>query len=240
MPPLLWDPRGRPVGSGALRCLLAGRSPPGHSITPSRDQPSCTHLGSPLLQTLTLNGKVKRREISPIENCVARPRYIETLLRILERSPPQSPAVEAKNGLFMSRAIFSPAILSQIRSMVAQGMSPAEIANEIGCTLGTLRVKCSMSGISLRRRRWNPSAGAWNDNIPKRLWFSLSDEIAVRFQQQAAERGMTVTKFAAELLEAVVRDNLYDAVIDSDIKADHNIRLSRRAAHRPKRTSRSK
>ncbi len=190
-------------------------------------------------RSLTLNGKVKRREILPIRNCVTGPRYIETLFRILERSPPQSPAVEAKNGLYMSRAIFSPAILSQIRSMVAQGMSPAEIANEIGCTLGTLRVKCSMSGISLRRRRWNPSA-AWNDNIPKRLWFSLSDKIAVRFQQQAAERGMTVTKFAAELLETVVRDNLYDAVIDSDIKADHNIRSSRRGVHRPKRTSRPK
>ena len=117
--------------------------------------------------------------------------------------------------------------------MLAQGMGPAEIAKNIGCTLGTLRVKCSLSGISLRR--WTPSAGARKDNIPKRLVFSLSDEIAVHFQQQADERGMAATDFAAALLEAIVRDNLYDAVIDSNIKADNNI-PSRPTARRPKRT----
>jgi hypothetical protein len=132
----------------------------------------------------------------------------------------------------MSRALFSPAIFSQIRSMLAQGTGPAEIAQKIGCTLGTLRVKCSLSGISLRR--WTSSAVARKENIPKRLVFSVSDKIAVRFQQQADERGMTVTDFAAALLEAIVRDNLYDAVIDN-IKAENNT-PSRRTARRPKRT----
>jgi hypothetical protein len=121
--------------------------------------------------------------------------------------------------------------------MVAQGMGAAEIAKKIGCTLGTLRVKCSQSGISLRR--WTPSAGAQKENISNRLVFSLSDKIAVRFQQQADERGMTVADFAEALLEVIVRDNLYDAVIDSNIKADNNI-PSRPTARRPKRTQRPK
>jgi hypothetical protein len=132
-----------------------------------------------------------------------------------------------------ARALFSPAILSQIRILFAQGMGPAEIAKKIGCTLGTLRVKCSQGGISLRR--WPPSAVARKENIPKRLVFSLSGKVAARFQQHADERGITITDFAAALLEAIVRDNLYDAVIDSNIQAE-NCTASRPSTRRPKRT----
>jgi hypothetical protein len=42
--------------------------------------------------------------------------------------------------------------LARVASMVEQGRSAAEIADEMGCTLGTLRVRCSQLGISLRRR----------------------------------------------------------------------------------------
>jgi hypothetical protein len=48
--------------------------------------------------------------------------------------------------------IFTPTALAQVKSLVNQGASAAAIADEIGCTLGTLRVKCSQLGISLRRR----------------------------------------------------------------------------------------
>jgi hypothetical protein len=43
-------------------------------------------------------------------------------------------------------------MLARVASLVDRGRSAAEIANEIGCTLGTLRVRCSQRGISLRRR----------------------------------------------------------------------------------------
>src|SRR5215475_6167949 len=48
--------------------------------------------------------------------------------------------------------ILTEAALARVTSLVNQGRSPAEIASEIGCTLGTLRVRCSQLGISLRRR----------------------------------------------------------------------------------------
>ena len=48
--------------------------------------------------------------------------------------------------------ILTQAALTSVASMVEQGRSAAEIAVEIGCTLGTLRVRCSQLGISLRRR----------------------------------------------------------------------------------------
>jgi hypothetical protein len=113
-----------------------------------------------------------------------------------------------------TRVKFSPAVMSQIRSFVARGVAATEIAKAIGCTLGTLRVKCSQSGISLRRRNL---AAPRKESILKRLSFALSDDVAARLQKRAEKKGMTTADFAVALLEAIVRDNLYDAVIDGDI-----------------------
>jgi hypothetical protein len=52
----------------------------------------------------------------------------------------------------MSRpTILTAAALARVKSLIKEGMSAAEIAREIGCTLGTLRVRCCQFGISLRR-----------------------------------------------------------------------------------------
>jgi len=48
--------------------------------------------------------------------------------------------------------ILTRAALARVARLVDEGRSAAEIAGEIGCTLGTLRVRCSQLGISLRRR----------------------------------------------------------------------------------------
>ena len=48
--------------------------------------------------------------------------------------------------------ILTQAALARVVSLVAHGRSAAEIAREMGCTLGTLRVRCSQNRISLRRR----------------------------------------------------------------------------------------
>jgi len=48
--------------------------------------------------------------------------------------------------------ILTQAALARVASLVDHGRSAAEIASELGCTLGTLRVRCSQHGISLRRR----------------------------------------------------------------------------------------
>jgi hypothetical protein len=65
--------------------------------------------------------------------------------------------------------ILTAAALARVSSLVDQGLSAAEIADQMGCTLGTLRVKCSQAGISLRRgaigRR--EKAGAEQENAPR-------------------------------------------------------------------------
>ena len=114
--------------------------------------------------------------------------------------------------------IFSPPVLSQISKLVAEGLSAAEIAEKIGCTLGTLRVKCSLNGISLRRSR-EESAMNSERKPHTRIVIHLGRSAAVRLQQTAQNRGTTGPRLAAALLEAIVQDNLYDAVIDREIGA---------------------
>jgi hypothetical protein len=52
--------------------------------------------------------------------------------------------------------ILTEAQLARIPSLVKQGRSAAEIADELGCSIGTLRVRCSQFGIILR---WRPARG---------------------------------------------------------------------------------
>ena len=49
--------------------------------------------------------------------------------------------------------ILTQAALARVATLVDHGRSAAEIASELGCTLGTLRVRCSQHGISLRRAK---------------------------------------------------------------------------------------
>jgi hypothetical protein len=106
--------------------------------------------------------------------------------------------------------MFSPLVFSQIRSFVAQGLSAAEIADRIGCKLGTLRVKCSQRGISLRQA----SATTSGSQFHRRLTISLPENVTLDLQKQADKEEVSEADLVLALLDAIVRDNLYDAVID--------------------------
>jgi len=110
------------------------------------------------------------------------------------------------------RKIFTPEVITEISNLVARGFSAAEIADTIGCTLSSLRVTCSRHGISLRR-----SKSAAERRLQGRLAVELFGDTAALLQREAEKRGISSAKFAASLLETIVRDNLYDAVIDQDI-----------------------
>jgi hypothetical protein len=51
------------------------------------------------------------------------------------------------------RRIVTPAVLATIRCLLERGLNAPQIAETIGCTLGTLRVRCSQAQISLRGPR---------------------------------------------------------------------------------------
>jgi hypothetical protein len=120
-------------------------------------------------------------------------------------------------GSHRKRSMFSPAVLLQVKRFVARDFSAAEIAEKIGCKLGTLRVKCSENGISLRRR--SAPVATPQGNGRKRLVISLQESVALGLQKQADKEGMSISDLAAALLEAIACDNLYDAVIDLDVES---------------------
>jgi hypothetical protein len=112
------------------------------------------------------------------------------------------------------KAMFSPLVFCQIKSFVAQGLPAAEIAVRVGCTLGSLRVKCSQMGISLRLA----SPARSESQVQRRLTIPLPESVALDFQKEAEKKGMSQGTLAIALLGAIVLDDLYDAVIDRDVE----------------------
>jgi hypothetical protein len=114
------------------------------------------------------------------------------------------------------RSVFSVETFSLIKNLVAQGLPANEIAERVGCKLGTLRVKCSQHRISLRR---SPSpAAALKRSGAARLVIPLAEDVSLDLQRHAEKRGLSKASLAAALLEAIANDNLYNAVIDHDLQ----------------------
>jgi hypothetical protein len=144
--------------------------------------------------------------------------------------------------------ILTQAAFVRVANLVEQGCSAREIADEIGCTLGTLRVRCSQRGIRLRCRRacrlekivagTNPvasghadavcksdgrscavargpsSVGKSSDKSSTELKLLLPQITTKQLQQRGALQGVSGSTLAAELLVVIVRDGLYDALLD--------------------------
>ena len=91
-----------------------------------------------------------------------------------------------------------------IPSLVNEGLSDVEIAGRMGWTLGTLRARCSQLKISLRRKSVNGRQ------------IVLPPSVFEQLEQRAAMMGIATSALASELLKAIARDGLYNAVLDSD------------------------
>ena len=148
--------------------------------------------------------------------------------------------------------LVTPAVINQIELWVNDGLSAVAIAEKIGCTLGTLRVRCSQFGISLRRKK-SPAAAVDCPSAPAkcpqgtpsslggkraatqlrmvtaRTGIDAADEeeeehLVIRMpaptshllRRRAAQKGISDCALATMLLEIIVRDDLYEAVLDKD------------------------
>jgi len=80
----------------------------------------------------------------------------------------------------------SAAALEQIPALIDRGLSTAEIADAIGCTVGTLRVKCSQNGISLRRKYRNETGTAMTGSAPLPVSSSGAQKLISRSQPKKA------------------------------------------------------
>jgi len=111
------------------------------------------------------------------------------------------------------RKLFTPAVLEQVSRWVASGQTAQEISARIGCTPGTLRVRCSRAGISLKQRRRDPAP---KSTRPRQMSVRLPCSIMSIIQTHAERKGITAEMLAASLLGKIAEDNLVDAVLDEE------------------------
>src|SRR5437868_5153540 len=149
----------------------------------------------------------------------------------------------------MSRTrMFTSDVIARILDWRDRGLGVSEIADKIGCTSGTLRVRCSQLGISLRgpaRLRTSPTlvCSAKHDPvrtkvptepvvrpsaITSRLKLSsqsgsrsaqieikllLSEIVMEQLRHRAALMGVDEVTLAAMLLDTIVSDDLFGAIL---------------------------
>ena len=126
------------------------------------------------------------------------------------------------------RSVLTNDVMAGIPVLVQQGLNAEAIAARLGCNVGTLRVRCSQAGISLRvpkkvkvvplvpapkpPKQERSFAFAFAFALPTTL--QLSQVAMTRLRQRAEATGMTEAQLASDLLEMIAQDNLYDAVLD--------------------------
>jgi hypothetical protein len=132
--------------------------------------------------------------------------------------------------------IFTVAVTKLIAPWVREGASAAEIAQRIGCTVGSLRVRCSQLGISLKcpdRRSPNfnqalvrtpvqrPSIPITQPQAQGTIQVTMSQALIDQFRRSAGLRGLSSAALAKALVEVVIQDNLYDAILDEGSVPQH-------------------
>ena len=114
----------------------------------------------------------------------------------------------------MNRSRITDDMFARIPALLLEGMTKDEIAAMYGVTPGTLVVLCSQRGISLRK----------GGSLPKRTNLALPDEplplsdgVLKSLREAARAMGKDSTaRLVSDLLEKIVSDGLYKAVLDEE------------------------
>jgi hypothetical protein len=140
----------------------------------------------------------------------------EAMNSVSERKPGGRPSILTKD------------VMAGIPVLVQQGLNAEAIAARLGCTVGTLKVRCSQAQISLRTPKVvkvvplvpapTPSKPPQSKRcfafaIPTTL--QLSRVAMSRLRQRAEATGMTEAELVTTLIEVIAQDDLYDAVLDT-------------------------
>ena len=83
----------------------------------------------------------------------------------------------------------------------------------IGSTTGSVRVKCSHLKIKLRRQG---RPGRKRQIAGQRLVICLSDADYAALKRKATEMEKSAGELSGELLKAIIRSEIYEAVLDDD------------------------
>ena len=129
------------------------------------------------------------------------------------------------------RFILTKHVMAGIPVLVQQGMNAEAIAARLGCKVGTLKVRCSQAGISLRVPKevnvvamvpLAPASEAPKQPKQKRSYafavpttLQLNKVTISQLRQRAEAIGMTEAELVTKLLEVIAQDDLFDAVLDN-------------------------
>ena len=108
-----------------------------------------------------------------------------------------------------ARRVFTPSAINTIRRLAGQGKSASEIAEVIGSTAASVRVNCSHLKIKLRRQRQRDDGG-------QVLVIYLRDADYVALERKAVHMKKSAVELSGELLEAIIRSDIFEAVLDDD------------------------
>jgi hypothetical protein len=103
------------------------------------------------------------------------------------------------------RTVFTGFVMSQIRLMLSMGKNTAQIAQELECDVASLRMACSREGIPLRSKS--------SDDLFS-IKIDLTANVSDFLRREARIRGRSSSELAAEIIDAVVGDKLFSAVLD--------------------------
>jgi len=127
------------------------------------------------------------------------------------------------------RCILTRDVMAGIPVLVQQGLNAGAIAARLGCSAGTLKVRCSQAGISLRVPKEGnvvplvslvPASPAKPPQSKRCFAFALPTTLQLsrvamsRLRQRAEAIGVSEAQLASDLLEVIAQDDLYDAVLD--------------------------
>jgi hypothetical protein len=106
-------------------------------------------------------------------------------------------------------------MFARIPTLLLEGTTPAEIAAMYGVTPGTLTVLCSKRGISLRKG--GPLRPRTKLVLPDEP-LPLSNDVLKSLREAALSmRKPSTARLVGDLLQKIVSDNLYKAVLDEEV-----------------------
>ena len=119
----------------------------------------------------------------------------------------QNRAVAKPSRVRRGRKRFNEDTIALIRDLVSKGVRAAEIANELGTSVGSLRVTCCRRGIALRPT--HPPGHPENLVSVRVPIETYRDYLAA-----AERRAQSAKQLISALLATIARDDLFSAVLD--------------------------
>jgi len=111
--------------------------------------------------------------------------------------------------------VFTPAAIEVIRGLADQGKSAAEIADVIGSTAASVRVRCCQLKIRLTRRGRPGLQRTQSRGNPEQtlVIVSIRQAAYADLKRKAAHMQKSAVELAGMLLETIADSDLYSAVL---------------------------